>query len=154
VLPAGNTPSQKNLRGSLQATHPFSPINIQLYMTFLSSRYIPKWFSGKGTAYELLTFRMRSICPTDLILLDLIILIMTHEEYKFRISWKCSFLRRPLTSSFLVVNAFCRIMFSNTFNLHPPFRAQKKTTHPYRKKNGTIHFIPKCLLFNIRRELL
>jgi hypothetical protein len=25
---------------------------IQLYVTFLSGRYFPKWFSGKGTPYE------------------------------------------------------------------------------------------------------
>jgi hypothetical protein len=140
---AGHYPQPHDLRGSLQATHLLSPIKIQLYVTFLSGRYVPKWFSGKGTAYEPLYPSLAFYMPHYLTLFDLIPLIINHEKYKLRTSWKCSFL--PLL--FLSSKCFLQIQFLRHFQSTPPFRARSKITQPYRKEKWNYNFLYRNFCF-------
>lgn len=107
----------------------------------------PGGFPVKELHTKLFTLPIPSTCPADLILFHLIPLIINHGNYKLRNSWKCSFFPVLFLSS---LNALCRNIFLDTFNLRPPFRARTKSTHPLRKKNGTIIFILKFLLYYIR----
>jgi hypothetical protein len=61
---------------------------------------------------------MRSTCSSHLIILDLIILIMSGEEYKLRRSSLSSFLQPPINSSLFDPNSLLSTLFSKTHSLH------------------------------------
>jgi hypothetical protein len=65
-------------------------------------------------------FSIHATCPTHLILLNLIILIIHFEEYKLRCSLLCSFLHSTVTSSLFSPNILLSTLFSNTFSLVLP----------------------------------
>jgi hypothetical protein len=88
--------------------------------------------------YTFLFSLFRATCPTRLIALYLIILIILEEEYKSRSSSLCSFLHRPVISSLFGPN----ILLSN-FTSHEA----TKTTFPKntRKQIQTFNCHSHCL---------
>ena len=85
----------------------------------------PSGFPVKELHTNLFTLPVRSICPADLILFDLIPLIIDHEEYKLRASWKCSFL--PIL--FLSSKCFMPKQALRHLQSTSPLRARSKSTH-------------------------
>jgi len=66
--------------------------------------------------YAFLISHMRDTFPVHLIILDLITLTVSGEEYRLRISSLCSLLQPPTTSSLLDPNTQLSALFSNTLN--------------------------------------
>jgi hypothetical protein len=88
---------------------------------------------------------LHATCLTDLILLDLIILIILGEKYKSRSSSVCSFLHPPVTSSLFHQNIILNALFSNALSLCFSLNLRDQISHPYRT-TGKI-FVLYTLIF-------
>jgi hypothetical protein len=82
--------------------------------------------SGFGTKmlYACVISPVRARFPILLILLDLIILIISGEEFKLWRSSLCSFLQPPVTLFVLGPNVLLSIQFSDMFNLCPGLKVR------------------------------
>jgi hypothetical protein len=74
------------------------------------------------------------LCPTYVIILDLIILIILGGEYKSCSFLLCSFLPIPVTSSLFGPNISLSTLFSNTLSLCSSLNIRDQVSHPYRTK--------------------
>jgi hypothetical protein len=79
----------------------FDPI---LPSTPWSSKWSFSFWLSHQNLYTFLPSPMRATCPAHLILLDLICLILSGDEYKLRSSPLCNFLHSPVTPSRLGPN--------------------------------------------------
>jgi hypothetical protein len=124
----------------------FLQLRFNCMLPFYLVIIFPSVFPVKELHMNLFSLPMRSICPADLILFDLIPLIINHGKYKLQTSWKCSFL--PLL--FLSSKYFLHKQVLRHLQSTSPFRARSKSTHLHRKKNGTIIFYIEIFAFFTR----
>jgi hypothetical protein len=87
-----------------------------------------------------------------MILLDLIILVIFGEMYKFWIYWFCSCLQLPIISSLLDPNILLSTVFSNTLSVFPSFNIRDQVSHPYETTGNIIFLYILVFIFSGRRR--
>jgi hypothetical protein len=84
---------------------------------------------------------IQSTCPTHLIHLDLIILIILGVEYKSCSSSVCSFLHSSVTASLFGPNILLSNLYSNTPSLCSSLNVRDHMSHQYRTIGNIIVYI-------------
>jgi hypothetical protein len=97
----------------------------------LPSRPLPSGFPIKSL-HKFLPSPMRATFPAHLILLHLIHLLISDDEYKLWRSSLCNFLHSPRTSSPLAQNVLLSTLVPNTLSLCFSLNVRNQVSQPYR----------------------
>jgi hypothetical protein len=89
---------------------------------------------------HLLLSAMRTTCPANLILLNLITRTILGEKYRSLCSSLCSFLPYTVTSSLLGPNILLSTLFSNTLSLRSYLNVSDQVSHPQKTTGKIIVF--------------
>jgi hypothetical protein len=133
--------SQMNPINTLPTYFPETHCNIIFPSTSRSSEWSLPFRLTNRNFVRISHLLMRPTCSAHLILLDVIILIMFHEDCALRSSSLCSFLQSRVTSSFLGPNILSAL-FSYNLNLCCSLDVRNRVSN---RNNYNFY---SCLLFN------
>ena len=136
---SANSPYAKPARSTPYPTSHFLKINLNIILPPMP--VFLKWtfylMFSPTYLYTPLLFPVRSTCPANLILLDLINLTKFGEQYRPLSSSLCSFFHSPVTTSHISRNTFLNTLYSNTHSLRSSLNMSDQVLHPY-KQHGRL----------------